>query len=446
MPGNSSASIGSASILTSSAISRRDDFLALKRVERTVGEDEAASRSHQRDRARQHAVLQFGQLVDVVRRLRPCHVRMPPDRARRGTGRVEQNGVERFSAGRGRTVGDLDFGLEPSRFEIGSEAGSRDWPISRPPSPGRPARQAEPSCRRAPRTDRPRASQRRRPAGAPAGWRPRPGPTMRPLRSPGSSKRIRPRRGPSRWAARCRPAVRPSHPRIGLDGDNRSAFLGDVHVQDGCRCARRHRPLPAVDEPVRRVSVSRQSGRQGRSLRRAISRSTPFTSPESAPCADRPGMADRQIDGRAVWHVEEQDLRGPDMQDDGQAHAPWPAAAAPAGRDQRLDRAPKPQRGVEDRAHQQPVAFARAPDRRDCRPSSSVSPSSGACGRRRPPAAWRPPCGPAARPLPAAGLRPVRLSSASPPCRPGLPHDQGPGVRMNCAPQGPAPEASAAWR
>ena len=63
------------------------------RIERAVGEDDAAAGFHQPCRGSDHPRLQDGKLLDVGRRFCPRHVRVPPHRTRRGAGRVEQDRV-----------------------------------------------------------------------------------------------------------------------------------------------------------------------------------------------------------------------------------------------------------------------------------------------------------------------------------------------------------------
>ena len=94
------------------------------RVERAVGEDDAAAGLHQRRGCRQHPALQRRQLVDVGRRFRPRHVGMPAHRAGRGAGRIEQDRVEEFRRFVGQEIGLHEVAPQAAAGRDSGQAGS----------------------------------------------------------------------------------------------------------------------------------------------------------------------------------------------------------------------------------------------------------------------------------------------------------------------------------
>ncbi len=73
------------------------------------------------------------------------------------------------------------------------------------------------------------------------------------------------------------------------------------------------------------------------------------------------GVGDGEVDGGAVRHIQEKDLRRTDMQDVRQRRRIAPAGASAAATDQRLDGAAMTQRADQDRAHQRTVTRLQRP-------------------------------------------------------------------------------------
>src|SRR3954453_8732035 len=67
---------------------------SLLRFERAGAIDEPPAGAHERRRLVEQAALEIGELSDVRVPLCPSHVRVAPDRAGCGAGRIEENGVE----------------------------------------------------------------------------------------------------------------------------------------------------------------------------------------------------------------------------------------------------------------------------------------------------------------------------------------------------------------
>ena len=88
-----------------------DDVLAFLRFERTAAIDQGTARFGQGDGAIDQSALQGGKLGNVRGLLKPGHVGVAADGAGRGTGRIEEDGVERLGLPFG-DVGADELGRE----------------------------------------------------------------------------------------------------------------------------------------------------------------------------------------------------------------------------------------------------------------------------------------------------------------------------------------------